>query len=48
MTPEEVVDEYIRRVVARVFEVNADGKITLWRGYFDMETTNAQFAAIAG
>jgi limonene-1,2-epoxide hydrolase len=32
--------------VAGVFEVR-DGKIVLWRDYFDMQTFNEQFAALA-
>ena len=34
--------------VAGVFEVNDDGRITLWRDYFDLETLNKQIAAMGG
>jgi limonene-1,2-epoxide hydrolase len=34
--------------VAGVFEVNDDGKITLWRDYFDMATFTDQLTALAG
>ena len=34
--------------VAGVFEVNDDGKITLWRDYFDMATYQNQFAKLTG
>jgi limonene-1,2-epoxide hydrolase len=34
--------------VAGVFEVNDDGKITLWRDYFDMNTFTEQLTALAG
>jgi limonene-1,2-epoxide hydrolase len=33
--------------VAGVFEVH-DGRITLWRDYFDMNTFNTQLADLAG
>ena len=32
--------------VAGVFEVGSDGRITLWRDYFDMKMFNDQMAAI--
>ena len=34
--------------VAGVFEVDGDGRITLWRDYFDMNTFNTQLADLAG
>ena len=34
--------------VVGVFEVNGDGKITLWRDYFDMQTFTDQMAKLAG
>ncbi|HEY4331955.1 MAG TPA: limonene-1,2-epoxide hydrolase family protein [Ilumatobacteraceae bacterium] len=33
--------------VAGLFEINADGKIALWRDYFDMATFTNQMAAMA-
>ena len=38
-------DKWIDLPVAGVFEVDADGKISLWRDYFDMQTFNDQMAA---
>lgn len=38
-------DRWIDLPVAGVFEVDADGKISLWRDYFDMQTFNDQMAA---
>lgn len=35
-------------LVAGVFEVTDDGKISLWRDYFDMGAVNEMFAALAG
>ena len=34
--------------VAGIFEVGADGKIVLWRDYFDMATFTDQMAKLAG
>jgi limonene-1,2-epoxide hydrolase len=34
--------------VMGVFEINDDGKISLWRDYFDMGPVNAMFADLAG
>ncbi len=35
-------------LVAGVFEVTNDGKISLWRDYFDMAVVNDLMAALAG
>jgi limonene-1,2-epoxide hydrolase len=35
-------------LVAGVFEVADDGRISLWRDYFDMGPVNAMMAALAG
>ncbi len=35
-------------LVAGVFEVNQDGKISLWRDYFDMGKVTEMFTALAG
>ena len=35
-------DKWIDLPVAGVFEVNADGRVSLWRDYFDMATFNNQ------
>lgn len=43
-----VGENWIDLPVAGVFEVGADGKITLWRDYFDLATMTNQMAAIAG
>jgi limonene-1,2-epoxide hydrolase len=32
--------------VAGVFEVDADGRISLWRDYFDMASYTGQLAAL--
>ena len=40
-----VGDKWMDLPVAGVFEV-VDGKITLWRDYFDMQTFNEQFAQL--
>lgn len=34
--------------VAGIFEVDGDGKIVLWRDYFDLPTLTDQMAALAG
>jgi limonene-1,2-epoxide hydrolase len=39
-------DRWMDLPVAGVFEVR-DGKIVLWRDYFDMQTFNEQFAQLA-
>ena len=39
-------DGWLELPVAGVFEVNTDGKITLWRDYFDMGTYQRQFATL--
>jgi len=40
-------DTWIDLPVAGVFEVGDDGRITLWRDYFDMKTFSDQRAAVA-
>lgn len=39
-------DRWLDLPVAGVFEVDADGKIALWRDYFDAPTFNEQLAAL--
>ncbi len=41
-------DQVIDLLVAGVFEVTDDGKISLWRDYFDMAKVNDLMAALAG
>src|SRR4051794_25365488 len=41
-------DSWIDLPVTGVFEVGDDGRITLWRDYFDMGTFNDQLAALGG
>jgi limonene-1,2-epoxide hydrolase len=41
-------DTWIELPVAGLFEVNQDGRITLWRDYFDAATFNDQLAKLAG
>jgi limonene-1,2-epoxide hydrolase len=41
-------DTWIELPVAGVFEVNADGRIALWRDYFDNATFTDQLAKLAG
>lgn len=43
-----VGEKWIDLPVAGVFEVDDDGKISLWRDYFDLATMTDQMAAIAG
>ena len=43
-----VGEAWIDLPVAGVFEVDADGLITLWRDYFDMATLTDQMTALAG
>jgi limonene-1,2-epoxide hydrolase len=43
-----VGEKWIELPVAGVFEIDADGKIALWRDYFDMATFNDQLAALSG
>ena len=40
-------DRWIELPVAGVFRVDADGRISLWRDYFDMGTFNDQMAQLA-
>jgi limonene-1,2-epoxide hydrolase len=40
-------DKWLELPVAGIFEVH-DGKISLWRDYFDMGTFNDQLAGLAG
>jgi limonene-1,2-epoxide hydrolase len=42
-----VGDRWADLPVAGVFEVNADGKIVLWRDYFDLTTFTTQFASLS-
>ena len=39
-------DKWIKLPVAGVFELNDDGKIKLWRDYFDLEDFNRQMAEL--
>ncbi len=39
-------EKWIDLPVAGIFEVNADGKISLWRDYFDVATFTNQMAAL--
>jgi limonene-1,2-epoxide hydrolase len=41
-------DTWIALPVAGVFEVDGDGRIALWRDYFDMKMFSDQMAALAG
>lgn len=43
-----VGDAWMDLPVAGVFEVNDEGKVTLWRDYFDLATFNAEVAKLAG
>jgi limonene-1,2-epoxide hydrolase len=43
-----VGDSWMDLKVAGVFEVNDDGKVTLWRDYFDMGEFNAEMQKLAG
>lgn len=40
-------DQVFDLQVAGVFEIAEDGKISLWRDYFDMGAVNEMFAALA-
>jgi limonene-1,2-epoxide hydrolase len=40
-------EKWIDLPVAGIFEVNADGKISLWRDYFDVATFTTQKAALS-
>jgi limonene-1,2-epoxide hydrolase len=40
-------DTWIALPVAGVFEVGDDGRITLWRDYFDMKMYTDQMAALS-
>jgi limonene-1,2-epoxide hydrolase len=40
-------EEWIALPVAGVFEVGADGRIALWRDYFDMKMFQDQMAAVS-
>ncbi len=39
-------DKWMTLPVAGVFELNDDGKITLWRDYFDVGTFNTEMARL--
>ena len=41
-------DKWLELPLTGVWEVNDEGKITLWRDYFDMATMTDQMAALAG
>lgn len=43
-----VGDKWMDLKVAGVFEVNDDGKVTLWRDYFDMTEFNNEMTKLAG
>jgi limonene-1,2-epoxide hydrolase len=43
-----VGDEWMELPVMGVFEVNADGLISLWRDYFDMTTMMNEMTRISG
>lgn len=42
-----VGEKWMDLKVAGVFEVNDDGKVTLWRDYFDMAEFNAEMQKLA-
>jgi limonene-1,2-epoxide hydrolase len=44
----EINGGWLELPVAGVFEVSADGLITLWRDYFDMATYTKQLAELTG
>ena len=41
-------ENWLELPVAGIFEVDADGKIRLWRDYFDMATFTNEMAKLAG
>lgn len=41
-------DGWLELPVAGVFEVDSDGKVSLWRDYFDMETYTRQLGLLTG
>jgi limonene-1,2-epoxide hydrolase len=41
-------ENWLELPVMGVFEVDGDGRITLWRDYFDMQTFTDQMAKLAG
>jgi len=41
-----VGDKWMDLPVAGIFEVGDDGRIVLWRDYFDLETMNAQLVTL--
>lgn len=41
-------DAWMELPVAGVFEVDADGRISLWRDYFDMPTMTSQLQRMSG
>jgi limonene-1,2-epoxide hydrolase len=43
-----VGDNWMDLKVAGVFEVNADGKVSLWRDYFDVAEFNSEMERMAG
>jgi len=43
-----VGDNWMDLPVAGVFEVDDEGRVTLWRDYFDLGTFNDQVAGLAG
>ncbi|MGI9598300.1 MAG: limonene-1,2-epoxide hydrolase family protein [Acidimicrobiales bacterium] len=44
----QIGDGWLELPVAGVFHVDDDGKIDLWRDYFDMGTYQRQFAELTG
>lgn len=44
----KIGDGWLELPIAGVFEIDDDGKITLWRDYFDMGTYERQLTALTG
>ena len=42
----QIGDGWLELAIAGVFHIDDDGKIVLWRDYFDMGTYQRQFAAL--
>ena len=44
----QIGDGWLELPIAGIFEIDDDGKISLWRDYFDMGSYTRQFAKLTG
>ena len=44
----QIGDGWMELPIAGIFKIDGDGKIALWRDYFDMGSYTRQFAKLTG